>query len=126
VSAKKKVLIVDDEKDLVEMLAMRLEADGRYQVGKAFDGEQALKAAAELEPDVIVLDTVMPGLDGWQVARRLRDDGRTKDAAVVIMTAGAPAESKRRADEVGADRLVLKPYDQKELVGVIREVGRRP
>jgi len=126
VSAKKKVLIVDDEKDLVEMLAIRLEADGRYEIGTAFDGEEALAKASELDPDVVVLDTVMPGLDGWQVARRLRDDERTKDAAVVIMTAGAAAESKRKAQEVGAVKLVLKPYDQKELLSVIREVGRRP
>ncbi len=118
-SAKTKVLIVDDEKDLVDMLAMRLEADGRFLVDKALSGEEALRSAPALKPDVVLLDSVMPGLDGWQVCRRLRGDERTKGAAVVIMTAGSPAESMRKAKEVGADRLVLKPYDQAEIIDVI-------
>ena len=121
--SKRLLLIVDDEEDLVEMLALRLEATGLFDVARAHDGISALERAAALKPDVVLLDNIMPGMDGWEVCQRLRADPACANAAVVMMTAGAPAESRRKARESAADALILKPYDQAQVIETLRTVS---
>ena len=119
---KRKVLIIDDEKELVEMLALRFEASGHFEVAKAFDGQKGLELARSLRPDIVLLDVAMPGMDGWEVCQKLREDPRTKDAAVVIMTAGSPRRSEEAVGQTGADWLILKPYDDDELINILKAV----
>jgi CheY-like chemotaxis protein len=119
---RRRVLIVDDEPDLVDMLALRLEATGLFEVERAHDGPTGLACAHDHRPDVVLLDNIMPGMDGWEVCRRLREDPESRDVPVVIMTAGAPKESQRLAREVAADALILKPYDQSEVIQTLKTV----
>lgn len=119
--SRPRVLIVDDEVDLVEMLAMRLEALGKFDIEKAYDGQEAIEMAKRDHPDFVLLDTVMPTLDGWQVCRELKADPQTKGAKIVVTTAGSQSEEK--AKEAGADRLLLKPYEFDDLIGVLDSFG---
>jgi DNA-binding response OmpR family regulator len=114
-----KLLIIDDEEDLVEMLALRLTSTG-FDVDRAYDGAAGLEKALATTPDVVLLDNVMPGLDGWEVCRRLRSEPRTRGTRVVLMTAGTPARAEARAKDAQADRVILKPYDHDELVAVLK------
>lgn len=116
---KRRLLIVDDEADLVEMLTLRLVASGRFEVDQAPDGEAGLAKIRGGMPDVVLLDSVMPKLDGWEVCRRLRADPGTRQAKIVMMTAGTPSRAKEEACQAGADRLILKPYEFEELVAMI-------
>lgn len=119
----KRILIIDDEEDLVEMLALRLEATGGFSVvSKAFDGLTGLQRAKELVPDIVLLDNVMPGLDGWEVCRRLRADPSTGAINVVVMTAGSPSKAVERGREAQADRVVLKPYDHADLIEILKQL----
>jgi CheY-like chemotaxis protein len=120
---KRRVLIVDDEEDLVDMLALRLEATGLFEIERAYDGAQGLSRAQELKPDVVLLDNIMPGIDGWEVCKRLRADGATRETAIVMMTAGSPQEAQRKARESQADALILKPYDQTEVIQTLKSVS---
>ena len=122
--AKKKILIIDDEEDLVEMLALRLESTGQFAVERALNGQTGLKLAGDTLPDVILLDSIMPGMSGWEVCRKLRQDPRTKNIPIVIMTAGTPHEEKERARENGADHVVFKPYEYNDLLRVLDTIQR--
>lgn len=121
--AKKRVLIIDDEEDLVEMLAMRLEATDLFEVDKAFDGAAGLERALSSKPDIVLLDNVMPNLDGWEVCRRLRADSSMDGLTIIIMTAGSPARAIERGREARADRVVLKPYEHEELLAILKQEG---
>lgn len=121
---RRRILIVDDEEDLVDMLALRLEATGLFSVSKAHDGASGLKLALELAPDVVLLDGLMPEMTGWELCRRLREHPAGRACAVVMMTAGAPEESKKRAREHCLDGLILKPYDQAQIIEVLKETCR--
>ena len=119
-SDRKRVLIVDDEEDLVEMLALRLRSIGLFEIETAGDGETGLETARRFHPDVVLLDSRMPGTDGWDVCRRLRADPLHSATAIVMMTAGTPEESQRKTRECGADGLVLKPYDYQQVVETLK------
>ena len=116
---RKKILIVDDEQDLVEPLALRLRADPRFEVKTAFDGEQGLRAARADPPDVALIDIAMPGLDGWQVLKRLRQGPETSGVKVVLMTAWLTKDLGRRAESEGVERLLLKPFEEKDLMDAL-------
>ena len=115
-SAVKKVLIVDDERDLVKPLALRLAIGGRYEVAVAYDGEDGLAQAVQFRPDVALIDLAMPGLDGWHLCRGLREDTRTRRTKVIIMTAWLSADLGRRALSEGVTQLLLKPFEETELL----------
>lgn len=119
---KSKILIIDDEEDLVDMLAMRLQATG-FDVATANDGPAGLEKAHEDKPDVVLLDNVMPRMEGWEVCRRLRADPLTKDVKIIIMTAGSPTKSQKRAHEEHVEHVLLKPYDHDRLIDLIKSTG---
>lgn len=118
------VLIVDDDADIRRFLGLTLRHDG-FEVHEAVDAEDALARARGLEPDVILLDVMMPGVDGYEVCRRLRADSRTQETPVILLTAKGRAEDKIRGLDVGADDYVVKPFDPEELVARVNSVLRR-
>ena len=117
-----RVLVVDDERPLVDLVSRYLAREG-YEVHGAFDGEEALRQAARLEPDVIVLDLMLPGIGGLEVARRVREDS---DAYLVMLTAKTEEVDRIVGLRVGADDYVTKPFSPRELVARIQAMLRRP
>jgi len=118
------VLIVDDDADIRRFLGLTLRHDG-FDVHEAVDAEDALAQARSVDPDVILLDVMMPGIDGYEVCRRLRADPRTQETPVILLTAKGRAEDKIRGLDVGADDYVVKPFDPEELVARVNSVLRR-
>jgi DNA-binding response OmpR family regulator len=115
-----RILIVDDEPDLRAVLRFGLEADG-FEVLEAADGEEGLRAAREQRPDLMVLDLMLPKLDGYQVCRSLKFDERFRRMPIVILSARSGEHDRQLALSMGADAYVTKPYDMLGLVAVIRE-----
>lgn len=119
------VLIADDDPDILNLVGYRLERAG-YAVIRAADGEQAVRLAADSLPDLCVLDLMMPKLDGLGVARALRQDERTAQVPIVLLTARAADEDVTRGFNAGADDYVTKPFSPQELTARIdRVLGRR-
>ena len=119
---RRRLLIVDDEEDLLFMISLAAEATGKFEVETARDGAEALAKAREFHPDAILLDGVMPKLDGFEVCRRLRADPGTSGIGVIILSAGDPGRSEAAARAVGADRFVRKPYEQSVLMMTVLAV----
>jgi DNA-binding response OmpR family regulator len=115
---KKKILIVDDEGEFLEMMLLRFQSEG-FLVDVATDGESGIKKAISSPPDVILLDVILPGMDGWQVCRSLKENPDTKKIPVLILTATQPNDYEERAKMLGAARIILKPFDEKELMKTI-------
>jgi DNA-binding response OmpR family regulator/DNA-directed RNA polymerase subunit RPC12/RpoP len=119
------VLVIDDERDLVELVRYSLEREG-FRVLGAADGEAGVALALERRPDLIVLDRMMPGPDGVQVCRRLRQEPLTADIPVILLTARAAEAERVEGLEAGADDYVTKPFSPKELAARVRARLRRP
>jgi two-component system, OmpR family, response regulator len=117
-----KVLVVDDESNITDLVATALRYEG-FEVGVAHDGREALASVDQFRPDLIVLDVMLPDLDGFEVQRRLLDRGRP--TPVVFLTARDATEDKVRGLTVGGDDYVTKPFSLDELVARIRSVLRR-
>jgi DNA-binding response OmpR family regulator len=111
-----RVLVVDDEADLVRILQFGLEGIG-YQVETASDGQEALKKAREQKPDIILLDLMLPKLDGYKVCRLLKFDERYKNIPIIILSARTQEGDQLLAMEMGANRFITKPYDFQEVLG---------
>lgn len=120
-----RILIVDDEPDLRSVLRFGLEAE-RFEVVEAADGEEGLKLACDQLPDLIVLDLMLPRMDGYKVCRALKFDDRYRHIPVIILSARSGETDRRLALDLGADAYVTKPYDMKDLVARIREQLQRP
>jgi DNA-binding response OmpR family regulator len=116
------IVVVDDERPLVDLVARYLRREG-YDVHAAYDGEGALEIIAAVEPDVIVLDLMLPGIDGLEVARRVREDA---DPYIVMLTARSDEVDRIVGLRVGADDYVTKPFSPNELVARIQAMLRRP
>ncbi len=116
-----RILVVDDEEDLVANLRMRLQATG-YEVLVAADGNTAYEMAKTENPDLIVLDLTLPGMDGYQVCRLLKFDDKYKNIPVIMLTARTQKEDKEWGQKVGADCYMTKPYETKELLAKIKEL----
>ncbi|MBQ9939776.1 MAG: response regulator, partial [Oscillospiraceae bacterium] len=116
-----KVLVADDDKNICELLRLYLEKDG-YSVVIANDGEEAVTRFALDNPDIVLLDVMMPKLDGWQVCRELR---KRSDCPIIMITAKGETFDKVLGLELGADDYVVKPFDTKEIVARIKAVLRR-
>lgn len=117
----KKILVVDDEVDLVDTLAIRLEDDG-YEVLKALDGKDGYEKAQANLPDVVILDLRMPRMDGFQVCRLIKFDETLKGIKVIILTAHNAENDRKACHAVGADVLLAKPYEYSELLQAVQEL----
>lgn len=119
-----KALIVDDEKAIVDLVTYHLEKEG-LQCFEAKDGESALRIAREQSPDLVILDLMLPGVDGLEVCRYLRRDVSTSNAAIIMLTAKAEEVDRIVGLEMGADDYVVKPFSPRELVARVKAVLRR-
>jgi diguanylate cyclase (GGDEF)-like protein len=118
------VLIADDDEDIVRFVEVNLRLEG-FEVATAFDGEQALQGAFDLLPDLVLLDVMMPKVDGFEVCQRLRSDGRTKNISVIMLTAKSLSADKVVGLTAGADDYMIKPFDPIELVARVKSALRR-
>ena len=116
-----KILVVDDDKNISELLRLYLEKEG-YAVTISYDGLDAVKKFEECDPDLVLLDIMLPNLDGWQVCREIR---KKSDKPVIMATAKGETFDKVLGLELGADDYVVKPFDTKEVVARIKAVLRR-
>ena len=114
-SRKPLVLIADDDPDILMLMSLTLERDG-WEVVEAGDGVNAYTSALERVPNLVVLDLMMPGIDGCEVTRRLRAADRTKDVPIVVVTAFTEESQAARAIEAGADAYMKKPFSPRELL----------
>ena len=119
--SKETILVVDDEKNIVELVRLYLEKEG-YSVQSAADGEMALIHAAALQPALIILDLMLPKMDGWEVCRRLRAH---LQVPIIMLTARSDDVDKIIGLELGADDYLSKPFNPRELVARVRAVLRR-
>jgi len=121
---KLKILVVEDEDAIREMQVMVLE-QADFQVVGVPSAEKALQALAETIPDLILLDWMLPGISGVELARRLKNDESYADLPIILLTARGEEEDKIRGLEIGADDYITKPFSPKELVARIKAVSRR-
>ena len=119
--SKARVLLVDDEPDLVTMVSLRLKTAG-YEVITAGDGQQALEQVKTGSPEIIILDLMLPKLDGYKVCRLLKYDERYRNIPILIFTARAQGEDIKLASECGADAYLTKPFDPQVLLSKIEEL----
>lgn len=115
------VLLVDDERAIRTICRVNLEGDG-LAVNEATDGAEALEEVRRQRPSLVLLDVMMPGVDGWSVAAQLAADAETQDIPIVFLSARAAPEDRLHAQELGAVGYVVKPFDPIELSGVVRDV----
>jgi len=119
-----KILIVDDEKDIVDLVAYNLEKEG-YEILKALDGERALQLVRTKTPDLVVLDLMLPGIQGLEVCKRIRKVPETAAIPIIMLTAKGEEIDKVLGLEVGADDYITKPFSVKELLARVKAVLRR-
>ncbi len=118
------ILVADDDEDIVRFVEVNLRLEG-FDVVTVFDGEQALHAAYDRNPDLILLDVMMPKVDGFEVCQRLRSDGRTRNISVIMLTAKSLSADKVVGLTAGADDYMIKPFDPIELVARVKSALRR-
>lgn len=111
----KKILIVDDEQDIVESLKFVLEV-ANYTCYCAYNGEDGLKLAKEIMPDLIILDVMMPKINGYKISRLLKYDNKYKNIPILMVTARSQEEDKLIGEETGVDEYITKPFDLDEVV----------
>lgn len=116
----KKILIVDDEQDIVESLKFMLEVSG-YTCYSAYNGEDGLRMAKELIPDLIILDVMMPKINGYKISRLLKYDKKYKDIPIIMVTARSQEEDKLIGEETGVDEYITKPFDLDYVVQRVNE-----
>jgi phosphate regulon transcriptional regulator PhoB len=118
------ILVVDDEKDIVELVAFNLAREG-YQITKAYDGDQALRYIRENQPDLVILDLMLPGIDGIEICRYIRKNTLTEKLPVIMLTAKSEAIDRVIGLEIGADDYITKPFNVRELLARVKAVFRR-
>ena len=117
----KRVLLAEDEPNIVESLTFLLNRAG-FEVAVKTDGRQALDAALDDVPDVLILDVMLPEMDGYEVLRRLRSDRRTDKLPVVMLTAKGQREDRETALACGADLFITKPFANSEVIAAVRQL----
>jgi DNA-binding response OmpR family regulator len=118
---KSKILVVDDDVNICELIRLYLEKDG-YEVMTVFNGIKGIEAFSEYTPNLVVLDVMLPGADGWQVCREIR---KVSNIPIIMLTAKGETFDKVLGLELGADDYIVKPFDPKELVARVKAVLRR-
>jgi len=121
---KNRILAVDDEEDIVELVRYNLEREG-YETLSAFSGKEALEIISKKRPDLIVLDLMLPDLDGLEITRRLKRDEELKDIPIVMLTAKGEEADVVVGLELGADDYIVKPFSPRILVARVKSVLRR-
>jgi two-component system response regulator MprA len=119
-----RVLVIDDEENIVEFIRLGLRYEG-FQVESASDGEQGITLAQRINPELIILDLMMPGIDGIEVCKRLRDNPTTRDIPILMLTAKDDVRDRIIGLDAGADDYLTKPFDFDELMARIRAILRR-
>lgn len=115
---------MDDDEVIRQLIAVNLNLEG-FEVATATDGQDCLDRVLDVMPDVITLDVMMPFLDGWATAERLRTEEATSHIKVVLITARAQDDDRRRGLGIGVDAYLTKPFDPAELIQVVRELAER-
>ncbi|MCK5180546.1 MAG: response regulator [Candidatus Omnitrophica bacterium] len=118
---KQKILIIDDEPDMVYAVQMRLEASD-YQVVSALDGNEGLEKARKEKPDLIILDVMLPNLDGYKISRMLKFDEKYKNIPIIMFTARGQRDDIKLGYEVGVDAYLVKPFEWKILLEEINKL----
>jgi CheY-like chemotaxis protein len=118
------VLLVDDERAIRTICRVNLEGEG-LAVTEAADGAEALEEVKRERPSLVLLDVMMPGVDGWKVAEQLAGDEETREIPVVFLSARVAPEDWLHAQELGAVGYIIKPFDPLELAGIVRDVLER-
>ena len=121
---KKRILLVDDERDMVFAVKLQLEAEG-FDVLTAADGQEALDKARRENPDLIILDLMLPKMDGYKVCRMLKFDKKYKKIPIIIFTARIQQSDEKLGYEVGADVYLTKPFEPKTLLAKIQELLKK-
>ena len=116
----KKVLVVEDEPELVKALELRLKTQD-YEVITAFDGEEGLRKAREENPDLIILDLMLPKMDGFKVSRMLKFDDSHKHIPIIMLTAKSEREDEELGKETGADEYITKPFEWEHLAARVKK-----
>ncbi|MGH8910960.1 MAG: response regulator, partial [Acidimicrobiia bacterium] len=119
-----RILVVDDDPDILQVVRVNLELEG-YEVDTAFDGQEALDKATDDPPDLILLDIMMPRMDGLTALHRIRGHASTGNTSIILLTARGLPEDRVRGLELGADDYITKPFDVSELVARVKAVLRR-
>ena len=119
--ATKKILLVDDEPHIVIMVENRIKQAG-YEIITASDGQQGLEKARKEKPDLIILDVMLPKLDGYKVCRMLKFDEKYKHIPIIMFTARAQEADRKMGEEVGADGYITKPFEPQVLLAKIKEL----
>jgi CheY-like chemotaxis protein len=122
--AECRVLVVDDDDVIRQLICVNLELEG-FQVHTAVDGQDALEQVKTIRPHVVTLDIMMPRLDGWEAATRLRADPETADIRVILLSARAQDADLRRGDRIGVDAYLTKPFDPDELIDTVRRLANQ-
>lgn len=117
-----RILVIDDDADQLRMLQLALERRGRYEAILSADGAEGLEQAREIPPDLAIVDVMMPGMTGYDVCRQLREDARTADIPIIMLTARGQAVDREAALEAGADAHVPKPISMEALLEVVGEL----
>ena len=119
----RKILVVDDERHIVRLIQVNLERQG-YNVVTAHDGKEALEKVASEKPDLVVLDVMMPYMDGFEVLRNLRRDPATAELPVIMLTAKAQDQDVLRGWQEGVDMYLTKPFNPQELITFVKRIFR--
>ena len=117
----KKVLIIDDEPGQIMMLRERFTSEG-YAVLSAMDGEEGFKVACDSLPDIILLDFVIPKIDGFEVCKKLKSNSKTRGIPVIVLTASGLSDLEERVTEAGAEAWFRRPFDSHELLNKVEEL----
>jgi CheY-like chemotaxis protein len=115
------VLVVDDDDVIRQLITVNLELEG-FDVATATDGQDALDKVKSVQPHVVTLDVMMPRVDGWEAATRLRQDPDTAHIKVVLLSARAQEADIQRGEKIGVDAYLTKPFDPDELIDVVRRL----
>src|SRR3990167_495415 len=118
------LLIIEDEKDIVEAIEYNLKKEN-FKVSKAYDGSSGLRLAREKKPDLIILDLMLPLLDGFEVCKNLKKETKTADIPIIMLTAKSSEVDKVLGLELGADDYMTKPFSMRELIARVRTILKR-